>query len=134
MMQTIISWFREHLFPATSEPETESRPSGVRVRPLSERPDEVRRFALREPAPATEPATDPEPELRFDASLGGRIEDAGPGKNVLMRSKYLREDTGTHEILKIIDESVLDSDDGGMDPYNTGQFDRSRNWSSRSRK
>jgi hypothetical protein len=37
--------------------------------------------------------------------------------------------------LKIIDESLLDSDDqGGFDPYNTGRFDRSKKWDSRSRK
>jgi hypothetical protein len=48
----------------------------------------------------------------------------------------VREDTGTHETLKIIDESlVVEEDEGGMDPYNTGRFDRSKSWdSSRSRK
>ena len=50
------------------------------------------------------------------------------------RSKYVREDTGTHETLKILDESLVGStDDDGFDPYNTGGFDRSRNWDRRFR-
>ncbi len=65
----------------------------------------------------------------------GEIESQGPGKNVLVRGKYHREDTGTHETLKIIDESLSEDDDGGgIDPYNTGQFDRSKNWDKRFRK
>jgi len=65
-----------------------------------------------------------------------KIADGGPGKNVLIRNRYVREDTGTHETLKIIDDSILEDDvDTGADPYNTGRFDRSRSWdSSRSRK
>ena len=72
----------------------------------------------------------------FAAELGGKIEDGGPGKNVLVRNKYVREDTGTHETLTIIDDSLLQEDeDDGLDPYNTGRFDRSKSWdSSRSRK
>ncbi len=72
----------------------------------------------------------------FAAELGGKIEDGGPGKNVLVRNKYVREDTGTHETLTIIDDSLLQADeDDGLDPYNTGRFDRSKSWdSSRSRK
>ncbi|HNP64701.1 MAG TPA: hypothetical protein PKH39_12265 [Woeseiaceae bacterium] len=64
-----------------------------------------------------------------------RIEDAGPGKTVLIRNKYVREDTGTHETLKILDESLIDSgEETGIDPYNTGGFDRSKNWNNRFRK
>jgi hypothetical protein len=63
-----------------------------------------------------------------------KIEDAGPGKNVLIRNKYVREDTGTHETLKILDDSLVDSgEETGIDPYNTGAFDRSKNWNNRSR-
>jgi hypothetical protein len=64
---------------------------------------------------------------------GARIEDGGPGKNVYVRNKYIREDSGTHESLKIIDESLLEDDDAdGLDPYNTGRFDRSKTWKIRS--
>jgi hypothetical protein len=69
------------------------------------------------------------------ANPARRIEDAGPGKTVLIRNKYVREDTGTHETLKILDESIVDSgEETGIDPYNTGGFDRSKNWSNRFRK
>ena len=67
----------------------------------------------------------------FGGELEGRIADGGPGKNVLIRNKYIREDTGTHETLKIISASAQDQDDGcGQDPYNSGRFDRSKSWGS----
>jgi hypothetical protein len=67
--------------------------------------------------------------------LAPSIEEAGPGKNVLIRNKYVREDTGTHETLRILDDSLVDSgEETGIDPYNTGGFDRSKNWSNRFRK
>ena len=73
--------------------------------------------------------------VEFDDSSLGRIESSGPGKNVLIRNKYVREDTGTHETLKILDDSMIETnEETGIDPYNTGQFDRSRNWDKRFRK
>ena len=78
----------------------------------------------------------PESDLvEFESELGGRIEDGGPGKNVLVRNKYVREDTGTHETLKIIDHSLLEEEEEfGADPYNTGRFDRSKSWNLRTKK
>jgi len=78
----------------------------------------------------------PTPDLEYAGSISGQIIDGGPGKNVLIRNKYVREDSGTHETLKIVDDSLLESDEEfGLDPYNTGRFDRARSWnSSRSRK
>jgi len=77
----------------------------------------------------------PTEEYDADSELGYTIEDGGPGKNVLSRPKYLREDTGTHESLRIVDADLTDGDDdGGFDPYNTGKFDRSANWSRHVRK
>ena len=71
----------------------------------------------------------------LDDSFSGRVEDNGPGKNVLVRNKYIREDTGTHETLTILDDDSIDTnEESGIDPYNTGQFDRSRNWDKRFRK
>jgi hypothetical protein len=65
-------------------------------------------------------------------SRSNTIESNGPGKNVLIRNKLLREDTGTHETLKILDDSLVDSgEETGLDPYNTGGFDRSKNWDRR---
>lgn len=70
----------------------------------------------------------------LDPHVVGRIEDNGPGKNVLIRNKYVREDTGTHETLKILDDSIIDTqEEEGIDPYNTGRFDRSRNWDKRTK-
>ena len=67
-----------------------------------------------------------------DEELADTIESNGPGKNVLIRNKYVREETGTHETLKILDDSLVDSgEETGIDPYNTGGFDRSRNWDKR---
>ena len=83
-------------------------------------------------APAQQLAT----ELKLEEdSPSGHIESGGPNKNVFVRSKYVREDTGTHETLKILDDSLLDfGDENGIDPYNTGGFDRSNNWNNRFRK
>ena len=70
--------------------------------------------------------------VEADEILAKRIESNGPGKNVLIRNKFVREDTGTHETLKILDDSLGDSgEETGIDPYNTGGFDRSRNWDKR---
>ena len=70
-----------------------------------------------------------------DSSLHSEVESRGPGKNVLIRNKFLREDTGTHETLKILDDSLVDSgEEPGIDPYNTGGFDRSKKWDQRFRK
>lgn len=86
-------------------------------------------------APAPRPRKVPRPNPEFvdaDEDLSGKVESAGPGKNVLIRNKYVREDTGTHETLKILDDSIVDSgEEQGIDPYNTGGFDRSRNWDKR---
>ncbi len=83
------------------------------------------------PAPQQKqtPTREAEPDLSFSSDVGGRIDDGGPGKNVLIRNKYVREDTGTHETLKILDDSILENEDEmGADPYNTGRFDRSKSW------
>lgn len=70
--------------------------------------------------------------VEADQDLSGKVESNGPGKNVLIRNKYVREDTGTHETLKILDDSIVDSgEETGIDPYNTGGFDRSKNWDKR---
>jgi len=68
------------------------------------------------------------------AGLQAHVETVGPDKNVLVRNKLVREDTGTHETLKIVDDSVVEWDEGhGIDPYNSGEFDRSRYWDTRFR-
>jgi hypothetical protein len=85
------------------------------------------------PKPAQKKVPRKQPEfVAADEGLSGKIQDNGPGKNVLIRNKYVREDTGTHETLKILDDSLVDSgEETGIDPYNTGGFDRSKNWDKR---
>ena len=120
-MQRLMKGLSSKIFPAEEPPPKPLRQTSPRVRPKPAKP---------KPRPA-EPQ-----DLEFSGELGEKIENAGPGKNVLVRNKYVREETGTHETLKIIDDSLVEHDDeGGMDPYNTGRFDRSKSWdSSRSRK
>ena len=119
-MAEIIDWLKEKLGLESSEPDEPLWPNSVGVRPRSRprpKPDH----------PEKRPPESPD----FSADVGGRIVDGGPGKNVLIRNKYVREDTGTHETLKIVDDSILESDEAaGDDPYNTGRFDRSKSWDS----
>ena len=119
-MQRFIKWLASKISPDEEPAPRPLRHTGPRVRPKPAKP---------------KPAAQPD-DLEFIGELGGKIVDGGRGKNVLVRNKYVREETGTHETLKIIDDSLVEADDeGGMDPYNTGRFDRSKSWdSSRSRK
>jgi hypothetical protein len=118
-MQRFMKWLASKISPEKEPPPRPLRQTGPRVRPK----------------PAVPKPAEPE-DLEFSGELGGKIVDGGPGKNVLVRNKYVREDSGTHETLKIIDDSLVEeNDEGGADPYNTGRFDRSKSWdSSRSRK
>lgn len=119
-MNRFLTWLGSKLFPRKAESESVLRETTRRQKP---------------PARPRKPIA-PEPSLvEFESELGGRIEDGGPGKNVLIRNKYVREDTGTHETLKIIDDTLLeDNEEFGLDPYNTGRFDRSQSWNLRTKK
>lgn len=135
MIEQFVSWFRETIYPRESKPAVDLRHTDMRVRSPVQRAATAKTSAApkapAKPAPRKKPG-----QVEFEAETGGRIEDAGPGKNVFVRSKYVREDAGTHDSLKIIGEDYLEvsEDDGGIDPYNTGQFDRSKNWNGRNRK
>lgn len=131
--QAFLKWLGERLFRPPEEPP--APPASVGVRPPSERPGNnapgnnarVVNQALKRPDSEAE-------TVRLEPTVKGEIADGGPGKNVLIR-KFVREETGTHETLKILDQSVLESDEGpGIDPYNTGRFDRAKSWETRFRK
>ena len=78
------------------------------------------------PAPGPSPHQEPDPVETFVPPVAT--------DRSLIRNKYLREDTGTHETLKILDDSIIDSgEEEGFDPYNTGDFDRPQNWQRRFR-
>ena len=74
------------------------------------------------------PAARRQPDIRESGSgLQGRIENVGPGKNVLVSNGDDVEDTGARETLKLFDDAPLDPREStGIDPYNSGEFDRSR--------
>ena len=118
MMQQFLRWLGLRLFPQKPAPEPPPRPVGVRVRP-----------------PAARPQTPKPQPVEFTPDVGGTVVDGGPGKNVFVRNRFVREDTGTHETLKILDDSLLEAEEeAGIDPYNTGRFDRSKSWDVRFRK
>ena len=123
-MKRFLTWLTDRFSPSGPVPEKPKRVSPLRSMP------KVPVLKVRAPKTAQPKAVD------FAGEVEGKIIDGGPGKNVLIRNKYVREDTGTHDSLKIVDDSLLKStDENGIDPYNTGRFDRSKSWdSSRSRK
>ena len=124
MFKRLKKWFSGD----SGAAETPQAPSLNRTgSPTPSRP----RAAPKKAAPDRVPRRQPE-FVDADEGLSGKIESNGPGKNVLIRNKYVREDTGTHETLKILDDSLVDSgEETGIDPYNTGGFDRSKNWDKR---
>ncbi|MGB5346422.1 MAG: hypothetical protein WBN23_09685 [Woeseia sp.] len=132
MFEDFISWFRKHVYPGADDPPQDLRETGVRVRPPGQRPGGASRAAVKKEAPKKNAGND----LSFESGSGSRIEDGGPGKNVLIRSKYVREDAGTHDRLKIIgdDDLEVSEEEDGIDPYNTGRFDRGKTWNNRTRK
>ena len=125
-MQRFLNWLSSKISPKKAPPRPNLYQSGAHLRQSGVHP---------KPKPAVPKQAVPRRQPEFvdlDAHVAGRIEDNGPGKNVLIRNKYVREDTGTHETLKILDDAIIDTEEEeGIDPYNTGQFDRSRNWDKR---
>jgi hypothetical protein len=120
MIGKFKSWLADRFSTGDPTPTADFRKTGAHVSPRPKK--------KAEPNPA-------EDFVEVETSMSGRIDDAGPGKSVLIRNKYVREDTGTHETLKILDDSLVDSgEETGIDPYNTGGFDRSKNWNNRFRK
>lgn len=122
-MNRFLDWLGKTLFPTKKPVQAGPEPVIPRVRPRPRLAVEGDEVVLKNTG-------------EFKTSTGGHIESRGPGKNVLIRNKYIREDTGTHETLKIVDEFEIDEvDDGqGIDPYNTGRFDRSKSWEKHFRK
>jgi hypothetical protein len=119
MIERLKNWFRQRFSGDDPSPKQGLHGTGV--------------HAAQRPASSQKKAPRRNPEfVAADEDLSGTIESNGPGKNVLVRNKFVREDTGTHETLKILDDSIVDSgEDPGLDPYNTGGFDRSKNWERR---
>jgi hypothetical protein len=121
-MKRFFNWLADKLSPQKASPRPGLKQTGRHTIP--------RKTPIKQAVPRSQPEY-----VEFDARVDGKIDDAGPGKNVFKRNKYIREETGTYETLSILDESIESTpDEEGIDPYNTGQFDRSRNWDKRFRK
>ena len=119
MLERLKNWFRNRSSDEHSAPTPNLGMTGARAAPQRARPQ------------PKVPRRNPE-FVDAGEDLSGEIESQGPGKNVLIRNKFVREDTGTHETLTILDDSLVDSGEAtGLDPYNTGGFDRSKNWDRR---
>ncbi len=72
-------------------------------------------------------------QASFDEDVLGRIESGGPGKNVLLRNKNASAETVTEVDLEILDYAEPNSsDEEEYEPYNSGSFDTSKMWGSRS--
>jgi hypothetical protein len=127
MINRLTKWITSKI-PLKKEPE---RPNlvqaAVKLRQTGSHNIQSKRSTPKQAVPRRQPEY-----VDLNPHIAGQIEDNGPGKNVLIRNKYVREDSGTHETLKIIDDSIIDTEEAeGIDPYNTGQFDRSKHWDKR---
>ncbi len=122
-MKRFLNWLADKISPQKASPKP--------ARPQPGRPAIAKQTHVKQAVPRSQPEY-----VEFDATVDGQIDNGGPGKNVLRRTKFIREDSGTHESLSILDDSAADSavKEEGIDPYNTGQFDRSKTWDKRFRK
>jgi hypothetical protein len=125
----LLKWLKSISSPHQEPKRTDLRQTGTHVRQTGKHRSSAA-------ARAAQKSFRRGPELvGVDPSTKAEIESDGPSKKVLIRNKHIREETGTHDKLKIVDYSLIDTDEeSGIDPYNTGQFDRSKNWDSRFRK
>ncbi len=122
MFEKIINWIRGAKSPKNA---------GVRARPQKALYDRHKSENRRKTADRRKKSE----YVELDPETADSLKNSESGHNVLIRNKYQREDTDTHDNLKIIDDSMIDSgEETGIDPYNTGNFDRSRNWDKRFRK
>jgi hypothetical protein len=127
-MSSLLTWLRQKFTAGDSTADPYSGRPATRIGPARRQ-----KKPPGQPENANKP-TIPEP-FEHSTADPDRIADGGPGKNVLIRSRHVREDTGTHETLKILDHSVLASEETEeFDPYNTGRFDRAKSWDAPARK
>jgi hypothetical protein len=132
-MKRFINWLTGKISPRKASPEPALWRTGAYLKQTGSHLHRTGGHTISRSSkpPKALPARQPE-FVELDPRIEGKIEDRGPGKNALIRNKYLREDTGTHETLKILDDSIVDTEEeSGLDPYNTGQFDRAKNWDKR---
>jgi len=132
-MKRFLDWLGRILSSDSNSFDEDLRPGSDSIRPV---PVRVKPPAVRPKAEGPAAAAQTMNTVEFSAERSGSIADGGPGKNILIRNRFVREETGTHDTLKIVDDSILDSaeTEAEFDPYNTGRFDRSKSWDGPSRK
>lgn len=129
IMQRILSWIGNRFSREQTAPAAQMNPAASPLRQAL-RPPAKRQMQVEDSSLVEASKKNSDNLVKLKPEMSGRIENAGPGKNVLVQNKYHTETTGTHDKLKIIDDTLLSGEDtGGIDPYNTGKFDRSANWS-----
>jgi len=130
MIELIKNWLQGRTTPTQAPPTQDLRQTSANRLPSVRRADR-RKTDRRD---RLDPAKPPEPrQVKLEPTVAGRVDSDSP-VNVLVRNKYQQDDEATNT-LRILDDSMLDSNDqAGNDPYNSGSFDRSRNWEKRYRK
>jgi len=132
-MNGFLKWLGRRLFGKKPARQNDLYRTGRRISPA--RPpyySEPKKIATRRHAPR-KPAR-PQQPLDYVADDFGSAANDASGEHIALRNRFVREDTGTHETLRIFDETVLETkEEQGFDPYNTGRFDRSKHWDKRTR-
>ncbi len=125
-MKRFLNWLADKISPPKFSPRAKLSETGAHVHKTG-RLTKRRQTSPEQAVPQRQPEY-----IDLGSDFDGRVEDSGPGKNVLIRNKYIREDTGTHETLTILNDSLVDNEEeAGLDPYNSGEFDRAKNWDKR---
>ena len=129
MIRFIKKWFKGGDEPRQALPTQDIRQSGANRLPTVRRGDRRKNDRRDQPEQTVRQAPR---QVRVEPNVAGRVDDRGP-VNVLVQNKYQKDDEGTNT-LRILGESTLDSmDEAGNDPYNSGSFDRSKNWEKQKR-
>ena len=137
-MKLFLTWLRQTFTSSRPESAAILRETRTRIDPgRPGKPPPVRQPKNRatKDSAAENSATGEFANTGLSGERPGKIVDGDPDKDVTTRSRYVWENTGTHDTLKILDDSLSQTDEeDGIDPYNTGQFDRSKSWDRLSRK
>ena len=127
MIEVFKKLFQGSDEPTQASPTQDLRQSGANRLPTVRRSD--RRKSDRRDQPEQTVRQAPR-QVQVEPKVAGRVDSRGP-MNVLVQNKY-QQDTEATNTLRILDDSMLDSnDEAGNDPYNSGSFDRSKNWEKR---
>ena len=130
MFERLLSWFRSR--DEEDDEPTAQAPSLTRSGAIVQAP--TARTAARTKSLPTAAVPKPAAQVRVRPALEGAIDELGPGKNVLVRNPARDEDAGPDDALSIFEDGGAEaSNESGIDPYNTGKFDRSRHWDKRFR-